>query len=234
MALDTCLYPDLITASTSSTPKTRSLFQVGRALRAVDPRLKMEWMRWAEGAALSCDGRMDTVHHGLHPPGNGPPPTSKVRATTGQLEGLARTSRGGTTPVCANWYAEASLNDPSARMRGSPQRRRRRRLRAWCSKVCAPETMGRGWTKEGVRHAWEYYLPPTRCRYLGRALQYDYVTIAFVRGGNNDQSGRGQYVFQARSDAQRAKNENCSNGMTFRGTIMRSVLYRRRMTRRSR
>lgn len=106
-----------------------SVDQVGRALRAVDPRLKAEWIQWAENGTCSKDVRRE--QHRLDYD------ASLIGETTGDTTGagLARISRVATITRMEQDNAAASLGPPSAESRSLLQRRRRR-LRAWCSEVC--------------------------------------------------------------------------------------------------
>lgn len=88
-------------------------------MRAVDSRLKAEWIQWAENGTCSKD-----IQDKQHRLGNATSMMGETTDTTGK--GLARI------------YPEdaaASLGPPSVE-RGSLLQRRRRRLRAWCSEVC--------------------------------------------------------------------------------------------------
>lgn len=97
-------------------------YQVGRALRAVDSRLKRDWTHWAENGLYCKDIRQDQRRqkHDLSS-------TGEMICST--LVGLARKTN------MEQEHGAASLSRPSAEARGLLQRQRRR-LRAWCSKVC--------------------------------------------------------------------------------------------------
>ncbi len=93
---------------------------MGRALRAVDSRLKWEWVQWAEDGLRSKDtqdeGRRQALELGLF----------KDEAANGAEVG----STGTATRSTEQDDAAADLGQ----RRSSPQRRRRR-LRAWCIEV---------------------------------------------------------------------------------------------------
>ncbi|CAM9859944.1 unnamed protein product, partial [Scytosiphon promiscuus] len=125
----------LETLSPSRSATRQGILEVGRALRAIDFRLKVEWMRWAEDATVSCGGSRNVVQHQKHPRRDDPPSMGKACDSTGLLERWERVSRVARTTVSAKGHATASLGDPSAQRSGSPCRRRHRRLRAWCSKA---------------------------------------------------------------------------------------------------
>lgn len=96
-------------------------YQVGRALRAVDSRLKMEWIHWAENG-LYCKGSQNKRRRQPYDFSS----TTEIPDST--LVGLARTTNMGQGCGAASRYL------PSAETQGLLQRRKRR-LRAWCSKV---------------------------------------------------------------------------------------------------
>ncbi|CAM9568256.1 unnamed protein product, partial [Ectocarpus sp. 8 AP-2014] len=95
-------YLRVLRSSRSAT--RRGLLEVGRALRAVDPRLKADWINWAENGAC----RAEEVHQ---------------KKKYQDASCVAATTRQG--------HAEASLGRRSSE-RSNSLRRRRRRLRAWC------------------------------------------------------------------------------------------------------
>lgn len=103
-----------------------SVDQVGRALRAVDPRLKADWINWAENGACSAE----EVHQKKQYQD-----ALSIDIGNGCVGvGLARTSCVAATTT-RQGHAEASLGRRSSE-RSNSLRRRRRRLRAWCEKVC--------------------------------------------------------------------------------------------------
>ncbi|CAN0036313.1 unnamed protein product, partial [Ectocarpus sp. 12 AP-2014] len=116
-------YLRLLRSSRSAT--RRGLLEVGRALRAVDPRLKADWINWAENGACIAEG----VHQK-----NKYQDASSIDIGHGCVGvGLARTSCGAATTT-RQGHAEASLGRRSAD-RSNSLHRRRRRLRAWCDKA---------------------------------------------------------------------------------------------------
>ncbi|CAM9964914.1 unnamed protein product, partial [Ectocarpus fasciculatus] len=112
-------------SSRSST--RRGLLEVGRALRAVDPRLKADWMNWAENGALTCSE--EEIHQKKQHQD-----TSSIDIGKGCVGvGLARISCVAAT-TARQGHAEASLGRRSSERSNSLQKRRRR-LRAWCDKA---------------------------------------------------------------------------------------------------
>lgn len=104
-------------------------YQVGRALRAVDYRLKREWINWAENG-LCCKGIQHATHRQRCDFFSTGEPTNSA------LVGLARKADR------KQGHGAASMGRPSAEARGLLQRRGRC-LRAWCSKVRAEAREGK-------------------------------------------------------------------------------------------
>lgn len=104
-------------------------YQVGRALRAVDSRLKREWIHWAERGRYCKD-----IQHEQRRQKHNWLATGEMTGRSPPV-GLARTSN------MEQEHRTASMARPSAEAQGLLQRRRRR-LRAWCSKVCVEAKRG--------------------------------------------------------------------------------------------
>ena len=97
-------------------------------MRAVDSRLKMEWIHWAENG-LYCKGIQNKRRRQPYDFSS----TTEIPDST--LVGLARTTNMGQGCGAASRYL------PSAETQGLLQRRKRR-LRAWCSKVGVEARVG--------------------------------------------------------------------------------------------
>ncbi|CAM9647185.1 unnamed protein product, partial [Ectocarpus sp. 13 AM-2016] len=132
-------YLRVLRSSRSAT--RRGLLEVGRALRAVDPRLKADWINWAEHGACIAeevhqknkyqDASSIVIRHGQKKKCQGASSIDIWHGCDGV--GLARTSCGAATTT-RQGHAETSLGRRSADRSNSLQRRRRR-LRAWCEKA---------------------------------------------------------------------------------------------------
>lgn len=100
-------------------------------MRAVDDRLKADWINWAENGALTCsaeEAHQKKQHQNA----------SSIDVGNGCVRvGLARISYVAGTST-RQGHAEASLGHRSSERSNSLQRRRRR-LRAWCDKVRRPK-----------------------------------------------------------------------------------------------
>ncbi|CAN0024626.1 unnamed protein product, partial [Ectocarpus sp. 12 AP-2014] len=116
-------YLRVLRSSRSAT--RRGLLEVGRALRAVDPRLKADWINWADnGACIAEEGHQKKKYQDV----------ASTDIGHGCVEvGLARTSCVAARTT-RQGHAEALLGRRSAE-RSNPLQRRRRRLRAWCEKA---------------------------------------------------------------------------------------------------
>lgn len=94
-------------------------FQVGRALRAVDSRLKWEWVQWAENGLLRKDIQSEGRRQELE------------RGFTDEATNDAEVGSTGT----ATWSTEQENAAAVPGQRRSSHQEQRRRLRAWCIKV---------------------------------------------------------------------------------------------------
>jgi len=94
--------------------------QVGRALRAVDSRLKWEWVQWAENGLRSKNIQRESRRQELEP-----------GLFTDEATNRAEVGSTGTAAWTMEQEEAAAVLD---QRRSSPQRRRRT-LRAWCIEV---------------------------------------------------------------------------------------------------